>query len=316
MSDPVLDLDQQLRAPLAAFQGERPPAPEWFDTALAHAPERSAIPVEGAGIEVLTWGERGRPGLLFVHGGMANADWWAHIAPFFADTHRVAALSMSGAGRSDWRERYEVAQFAREMAEVAGFAGLQEAGPPVFVGHSFGSRPLLNAAADPGLELRAAVVLDAAISLPRSQAPPTMDMRPHRTYPSFEAALSRFRLMPYQVCENLYIVDNIGRHSLKPVTGEDGAELWTWRSDPFIFHKLHGASRGEAEAAGRAARCPLAFLYGDRSAIVRPDNLAHTKGVAPAGTIFAAVPDAAHHVFLDQPLAVVSALRTLLATLP
>jgi pimeloyl-ACP methyl ester carboxylesterase len=175
---------------------------------------------------------------------------------------------------------------------------------------------LLNAAADPGLELRAAVVLDAAISLPRSQAPPTMDMRPHRTYPSFEAALSRFRLMPYQVCENLYIVDNIGRHSLKPVTGEDGAELWTWRSDPFIFHKLHGASRGEAEAAGRAARCPLAFLYGDRSAIVRPDNLAHTKGVAPAGTIFAAVPDAAHHVFLDQPLAVVSALRTLLATLP
>ena len=316
MSDPVLDLDQQLRAPLAAFEGAKPPAPEWFESAIGHAPERSSTTVEGAQIEVLTWGERGKPGLLFIHGGMANADWWAHIAPFFADTHRVVALSMSGAGRSDWRERYEVAQFAREMIEVARIAGLHEAGAPVFVGHSFGSRPLLKAAADPGLELKAAVVLDAAISLPKSQTPPTIDPRPHRSYAGFEAALSRFRLMPYQVCDNLYIVDYIGRHSLKAVAGESGGEQWTWRSDPFIFHKLHGAGRGEAEAAAREARCPLAFLYGDRSAIVRADNLAHTKGVVPAGTLFAAIPDAAHHVFLDQPLAVVAALRTLLATLP
>ncbi len=315
MSDPVLDLDWRLRAPLAALHGQRPPAPEWFTTALARAPERSVTPVEGVEIETLIWGERGRPGLLFLHGGMANADWFAHIAPFFADTHRVAALSMSGAGRSSWRERYEVAQFAREMAEVARAAGLHEAGPPVFVAHSFGSRPLLNAAADPDLDLRAAVLLDAAVSLPASGAAEVMDARPHRTYPSFEATLSRFRLMPYQVCDNLFIVDYIGRQSLHAVATPGAAEAWTWRSDPFVFHKLSGAAQGQAEAALRGARCPIALLYGDRSAIVRPDNLAHTRAVAPAGTIFAAIPDAAHHVFLDQPLATVAALRALLATL-
>lgn len=316
MSDPVLDLDQRLRQPLADFHGQRPPAPEWFEAALAHAPERSSVLVEGAEIETLSWGERGRPGLLLLHGGMANADWWAHVAPFFAETHRVVALSMSGAGRSSWRERYEVAQFAREMTAVAQVAGLHDAGPPVFVGHSFGSRPLLKAAADPAVQLRAAIVLDAAIALPKSQPPQTREVRPHRTYASFEAALSRFRLMPYQLCENLYIVDYIGRQSLKPVMAEDGAEQWTWRSDPFVFQKLSGAGQGEAEAAGREARCPLAFLYGERSAIVRPDNLAHTRAITPAGTIFSAVPDAAHHLFLDQPLAVVAALRVLLAALP
>ena len=315
MSDPVLDLDRRLRAPLAAFQGRKPPAPEWFETTLAHAPERSFTPVEGAEIETLTWGERGRPGLLFLHGGMANADWFAHIAPFFAETHRVAALSMSGAGRSSWRERYEVAQFSREMAQVARATGLHEAGPPVFVGHSFGSRPLLNATADPELELRAAIVLDAAVSLPKAEAPSTIDMRPHRTYARFEEALSRFRLMPYQVCDNLFIVDYIGRQSLHTVRGVGEPEQWTWRSDPFVFHKLSGAEQAQAEAALREARCPLAFLYGERSAIVRPDNLAHTRAAAPAGTIFSAVPDAAHHIFLDQPLAVVAALRVLLATL-
>lgn len=315
MSDPVLDLDQRLRMPLMDLKGRRPRAPEWFGAAIAQKPERSVTPVEGAEIETLTWGERGRPGLLLLHGGMANADWWAHIAPFFAETHRVAAFSMSGAGRSSWRERYEVAQFAREMSQVAQTSGLYDAGPPVFVAHSFGSRPLFNAVADPELTLKAAVVLDAAVSLQPSQGPDITDRRPHRTYDSFEAALSRFRLMPYQVCDNLFILDYIARQSLTEIEAGPDAARWTWRSDPFTFHKLSGAEAGQAEAALRAARCQLAFLYGDRSAIVRPDNLAHTQAAAAPGTIFAAVPDAAHHLFLDQPLAVIAGLRTLLASL-
>ena len=301
--------------PLAALRGQRPPAPEWFQAAIAQPPERAFTEVEGAQIETLTWGERGRPGLMLLHGGMANADWYAHIAPFFAETHRVTAMSMSGAGRSSWRERYEVAQFAREMAHVSRVTGLQDAGPPVFVAHSFGSRPLFNAAAEPELELRAAIVLDAAVSIPKPHTPTVTDTRPHRTYDSFDEALARFRLMPYQVCDNLFIVDYIGRHSLGPVEAPPGPTRWTWRSDPFVFHKLAGAEQGRAAATVRAARCPLAVLYGDRSAIVRPENLAHTQAVAAAGTIFAAVPDAAHHLFLDQPLAVVSALRVLLATM-
>ena len=77
---------------------------------------------------------------------------------------------------------------------------------------------------------------------------------------------------------------------------------------------MDGADREAAEAAVRAARCPLGVLYGDRSAVVRPDNLAHLRSVAP-DAIYAAVPDAAHHLFLDQPLATVAALRVLVAAL-
>ena len=315
MSDPVLALDEELRAPLALFAGERPQAPAWFETAIAQTPERSVIEVEGAGIELLAWGERGRPGLLLVHGGMANADWWAHIAPFLAADHRVAALSLSGCGRSGWRDRYEVAQFAREMEAAAQAAGLYEAGRPVFAAHSFGSRPLLNAIADPERAPAAAVVLDAALYL---SGPPAgrgrgREARPHRLYPSFEAALARFRLMPYQSCENLFIVDYIARQSIAEVR-EGGQDGWSWRFDPFLFPKVDGADREAAEAAVRGARCPVGVLYGDRSAVVRPDNLAHLRSVAP-DAIYAAVPDAAHHLFLDQPLATVAALRVLVAAL-
>lgn len=85
-------------APLARFRGETPEAPRWFQQAIAQAPERRRIPVSGAGIELLTWGEIGKPGLLFLHGNGAHADWWSFIAPFFAADWRVAAISWSGMG--------------------------------------------------------------------------------------------------------------------------------------------------------------------------------------------------------------------------
>ena len=47
--------DRPARASLLEpFHGQTPPAPAWFDAALAIAPERSRILVEGAEIELLT----------------------------------------------------------------------------------------------------------------------------------------------------------------------------------------------------------------------------------------------------------------------
>ena len=313
MSDPVLAVDQRLRAPLAQFHGDRPPAPAWFDEALAQAPERTFTLVEGAQIETLAWGERGRPGLLLVHGGRANADWWPHVAPMLATDHRVAALSLSGNGRSDWREHYSIVQFAREMTAVARATGLYDAGQPIFVAHSFGSRPTFAACADADMAPRAAVVVDSAVSAP--DAPDFVPPPPHESPVSAtqEQALARFRLMPPQPCDNPFILDYIARQSLKPVSRAGGGEGWTWRFDPFGLPKLDGAERTEADAALRAVRCPLAFLYGEHSAIVRPDNLAYTRSLAPPDTPFVEMKDAAHHVFLDQPLAFVESLRELLA---
>src|SRR5580698_7795283 len=83
---------------LARFGGERPPAETWFHEALAIEPERSQFDLQGATIELLTWGRIGDPGLLFLHGGGAHADWWSFIAPFFHERFRCAAFSWSGMG--------------------------------------------------------------------------------------------------------------------------------------------------------------------------------------------------------------------------
>ncbi len=125
---------------LAPFRGEKPPAPQWFEDAIAQAPERSFIDVRGAAIETLAWGERGKPGLLFLHGNGACADWWSFIAPFFADTHRVAAFSMSGMGGSGWRDTYSYDLYVDEAFAVAEATGLfASTAKPVIIGHSFGA---------------------------------------------------------------------------------------------------------------------------------------------------------------------------------
>src|ERR1700761_9768404 len=107
-------LPPEVQAPLAIYRGEPPAAPEWFKDAIAVEPERVFVESLGSKLEVLTWGEVGKPGLLFVHGNGAHADWWSFIAPFFADDYRCAALSWSGMGRSGWRDRYSMEGFEQE----------------------------------------------------------------------------------------------------------------------------------------------------------------------------------------------------------
>lgn len=311
----------KLLRPLAPFGGARPPAPAWFDAAIACEPERMTVPVGGAGIDTLVWGEVGRPGLLLMHGNGAHAGWWRFIAPYFAQTHRVAAFSWSGMGASDWRDTYSLDLFAAEVMEVAQAAGLfAGAQKPVAVGHSFGSFPLVEAAYQHGERFSGVVLVDSPFSTPerreerrraRGEKPRRPnEMRPHNVYPTFGEALSRFRLAPTQECENLFIVDLIARESLKRVSRGEGHEGWTWRFDPFVWRNLNIR---DLRSTLSQMRCRAALMRGGLSELMRADDAAYTLSLMPAGTPFIEIPEAWHHVMLDQPLAFIAALRTLIA---
>lgn len=295
---------------LAAFGGARPPAPAWFDAAIADEPERGAVEVDGARIETLTWGQRGRPGLVFLHGNGAHAEWWRFIAPAFAANWRILALTWSGMGGSDWRPAYSGETFAREVFAAAEAGGLHDSPlKPTLVAHSFGGFVAMHCAARYGDRLRAAVLVDSAIDPPgrRHDGPPRRE-RPNRIYPTFEATLARFRLAPPQDCENLFAVDFIGRHSIKEVEGG-----FTWKFDPFLWRNFE---LGDLAGLLQDARCPVALMWGARSGLVTPEVAAYMAGIAPPGTPLVPIPDADHHVMLDQPLAFTAALTGLLAVWP
>ncbi|HEX3139883.1 MAG TPA: alpha/beta fold hydrolase, partial [Rhizobacter sp.] len=210
MTEPT-SKDLNIQAPLAPFKGEKPEAPRWFEQALLRTPERSVTQVQGAGIETLTWGEVGKPGLLFLHGNRAHADWWSFIAPFFADDFRVAALSWSGMGGSDWRESYSIDLLSHEVGAVAEAAGLFEgAAKPVLLAHSFGGFPALRYAARNSDRVGGLMMIDSPVMTPemrkarrRPGASSLLEPRPNRVYPDLPSALARFRFAPPQVCKNL-----------------------------------------------------------------------------------------------------------------
>jgi len=306
--------EPEIPAPLVEFAGAVPPAPPWFTAALADAPERSTLIVDGAGIEMLTWGERGKPGLLLLHGNGAHADWWSFVAPFFATDYRVAAFSWSGMGGSDHRATYSIAGFVDEIFAVAEAAGLYDAGLPRVVAHSFGGFPMMAAVHSQGERFAAAVIVDTPFRPPGEPGgrPPNATNRPHRIYPTLIEALARFRFAPPQGCPNPFIADYMARRSLVEVDANDGSG-WTWRFDPFLWHRFEV---GDAPALLADPRCPVALMWGERSMLMPSERVASMLSLLPPGTPAVAIPDAEHHVMVDQPLAFISALRGLFAGWP
>ena len=302
--------EQDTRAPLAEFDGAVPPAPVWFTTAMANLPEVGRVVVDGAGIETLTWGERGKPGLLFLHGNGAHAGWWRFIAPFFAADYRVAALSWSGMGGSDHRDAYRVQTFVTEMFAVIEAAGLSDAGPPHVVAHSFGGFPMMGAATARGAELAAAVIVDTPFRGVGEEGgrPPNATLRPHRIYPTLAEALARFRFAPQQGCPNPFIADDIARRSLIEVPGG-----WTWAFDPYLWARFEV---GDARELLKSPGCPVALIWGKDSLLMPPDRVAAMRAALPPGTPAIEIPGAEHHVMVDQPLAFVAALRALFTSWP
>jgi pimeloyl-ACP methyl ester carboxylesterase len=62
---------------------------------------------------------------------------------------------------------------------------------------------------------------------------------------------------------------------------------------------------------------PMAHIYGDRSAIIiRHKEMGRGLDMIPASAPRVVLPDSEHHVMVDQPLALVAAMRAILATWP
>ncbi len=284
--------------------------PGWFLRALAVPYRDRHVTVADAAIHYLYWQDdtgSDKPGLVFVHGNGAHAHWWTFLAPFFLDHYRVAAIDLSGAGDSDRRERYTPEQFAAEVVAVAGDAGFGN--DTVVVGHSFGGFITLKTGLLYRERLAGVVLVDSAVRPPDfkwERDPRRSPIKPKRYYASFEEALGRFRLMPPQDCKNDYLLDYIGRHSLAQTDGG-----WTWKFDDGLFRKFEFGENMHEDLAKLS--CRVGVLYGDNSYLFTQEVADFMFKVLDQSVPFVAIPDAQHHLFLDQPLAFVSALRTLLA---
>lgn len=283
-------------------------APGWFRRAL-HTPFFDEhVDVDGTRIHYLAWGEPGRRGIVFVHGGAAHAHWWTHIAAPFSREFRVVALDLSGHGDSDRREAYSLERWADEVMAVADDAGID--GPPVVVGHSMGGFVSIATAAVHSDRLAGVIVLDSPVAEPdhevgAAQAGAAFGVP--KVYPSPEEALARFRTIPPQAHYEPYVMHHVARRSLRAVEGG-----WSWKFDHDLFSAFTSSIRAVALPYLPRVSCRFALLRAEHG-LVTPDigqSMYERLGrVAPVVEL----PEAGHHGMLDQPLVLITAIRTLLA---
>jgi pimeloyl-ACP methyl ester carboxylesterase len=279
--------------------------PPWFAEAIGATPEEEYVVVDGVPIRTLSWGDRGKPGLVFVHGGAAHAHWWSFIAPLFTHEWHAVALDLSGHGDSGRRASYGHDRWAAEVVAVARNSGFP--GPPVVVGHSLGGMVTIQTAATYGDELAGVIIVDAPVRRPSPEEEEGRTGRAFRrpgVYASEDEALAHFRLIPPQPAEHDYLIDWIARHSIHHT--DDG---WTWKFDPVLFQGTMVALRDELASI----RCRVALITGERSIVVPPDTAEYMYELLGRVAPVIPIPEAHHHLMLDQPLAFVAALRALLA---
>lgn len=314
--------------PLAHLNGVIPPAPDWFCDAINAPHETGSVEVEGAKICYSTWGTLGQPGLLLVHGGRAHRRWWHPFAPMLAEHYRVSAIDLSGLGDSHRRARYSLTCHAAEIFAVCEAAGLNSAGRPLVIGHSFGGWATLGAVEIAGERLGGAVIIDTPFGIPDPDEGYTIKMGRNHTkastpdklyttnkiYPTIEEPISRFRLLPSQPGSEFYLLDYIARNGLEEARDPDtGAAGWRWKFDP--AHGRNFDIHFDRDLF-LAARCPLAFIYGEKSQFASGEGFAHMRKQARGRSPFMMIPEGHHHLMLDQPLAFITALRSLLTSWP
>jgi pimeloyl-ACP methyl ester carboxylesterase len=266
------------------------------------------VVVGGARVHYLAWGEPGRRGLVFVHGGGAHAHWWTHVAATFAGDLRVLAVDLSGHGDSDHRSEYSLAQWTDEVMAVADDGRVD--GPPVIVGHSMGGFVTIATAARHPDRLAGAIVCDSPVTAPDPEVRASRlgsAFGAPRTYATVDAALAHFRTVPPQDHYLDYVIDNVARRSLRPVDGG-----WQWKFDRQIFAQFAAGMRSIALPYLSQVRCRLALLRSENGLVtadIGADMYEQLGRVAPV----IVVPEAGHHAMLDQPLLLLTALRTLIA---
>jgi pimeloyl-ACP methyl ester carboxylesterase len=282
-------------------------APSWFIDAIAQTPRQETIEVQGCAIRAMAWGDPKQPGLVLIHGGAAHAHWWSFLAPLLSHRYYVVAFDLSGHGDSGRRTSgYPRRIWADEAIGVIDAMGFVS--PPVVVGHSMGGLVSIIAASVYGDRLAGAIIVDA----PVRRADPESDsarrgteFRNPKVYPDRVTAKNHFRLVPAQPCENAFILDYIAERSLRDVSG--GV---TWKFDPAVFTRMSSDVMADYLAS---VRCRIALMRGERSKVVPPETSEYMFELLDRNAPLVEIPEAHHHLILDQPLAFIAALRALLS---
>jgi len=260
---------------------------------------RRSFTVNGLTLRALEWGSPGRPVLCFLHGGSAHAHWWDGVAAAFADRYHVLALDQRGHGESDWPSSsaegtaYATANFVADLLAVADALGSEQV---MLCGHSMGGHNSMAFAAWHPERVHRLIVVDSRPSIPVERLD-HMHRRGHRgplRHESMEVAVKSFRLLPRDTVADPALLEHLARVG---IVERDGRFLY--RFDP----AANGGRRPvDVLPLLPKITAPTLIVRAERSPVL-PRATAEEMARRIEDVRLEEIPDAYHHLVLDQPAA-------------
>ena len=279
-------------------------APKWFFDAIEIEPKEEFIKNPKGNIAYSRWDNinDSEDLLILIHGTGAHKRWWDPIAPQFLDSANIIAVDLPGMGNSSFRKAYSIKDFGECIISIIEKEKLNKKIKKInIVGHSLGGQVAAYVASERTELINNLIMIDTFIR------PPGYDPKNHeggplrmiKYYPDKVSILKRFRLLPQQECLNDWFVRYIAEYSIKETD-----EGWRWKFDDAMFNGLERLFGYEFTFG-----CPTLFVYGAESLLMSGNILPNIKKNYSEIMDFKSVADAAHHVFLDQPLEIVDIIK-------
>ena len=259
----------------------------------------------GLRLRYVDYGSAGKPAMLCLHGGAAHAHWFDFVAPGFTADYRVLALDQRGHGDSAWAEppAYSYERYAADLAEVVEQLDLRDF---VLVGHSMGGTVSLEYAAEHPGRVARLIVVDSTLQMTAERVAALRDVgsRQGSQYATQEEFIARFRLRPASTLTAPGIIRHLALKSARQFP--DG----TWRHK---FDRNVYATRETTDGLPRwnHIKIPALLVKAERSQRISPQVYAEVKSRCPQAELVE-VPNADHHVTLDNPTGFVRAVTSFL----
>ena len=222
-------------------------------------------------------------------------------------------------GDSGVREGYPDEVRLQELMDVGRETGLFDNGhKPTIIAHSYGGSIGLLAMEQCHEQFSRLVICDLMTLRPErlkahekeSGPPGSQDpKRENRVYPDYATAKGRFVLSPAQQVNEAYLLDYMAYHSLKEVEGG-----WSWKFHPSVFERSTPLRERLLAQGKRIANAPgsIVIVYGEQSALFDDDSADYVRECGGEHIPMIGIPDARHHLMLDQPLAFAAVLTAIL----
>jgi pimeloyl-ACP methyl ester carboxylesterase len=276
---------------------------------LALPADQHAV-VDGLRLHYLDWGTRGRPPLLFLHGGHLTAHTRDLVALALRRDFHCLALDQRGHGDSDWSPDldYSPETNARDIGAWIEHLGVDR---PVLIGQSLGGLHAMTYAALPDRPPAGIALIDVGPGIESGGAQRIVDFALHDPGPgSLEDFVAR--AVAFNRRRDPRLLRRSLLHNLRQLP--DGN--WTWKHDPRRATSEFFASTKSSVERLRdrvdTISCPVLVVRGAESDVYGDDQAAAFAQALPDGR-WAKVQSAGHNVQGDNPAGLVQVLSDFLA---